>query len=307
MGKLAILFPGQGTQKAGMGKDLYLSYNAARRVLDQAEKLMPGLKRLCFEGPAEQLTRTDIAQPALFAVESACAAAAKEAGIKPDAMAGFSLGEWAACHAAGMFSFEEAFYLVIKRGEWMQDAALKNPGGMAAVLRLSAREVKALSAEHPGVYVVNFNAPEQTVIAGPLKALELFEKSLRDQGARSVRLNVGGAFHSPLMQEAAELLSMALAKANLRPAGVPVYSNLTAMPYQQDAVPETLARQTASPVRWEESVRNMAAHGIDTFLELGPGKVLCGLVGKILPGAKTFQAEDADSLQDAAAALKGRI
>jgi [acyl-carrier-protein] S-malonyltransferase len=306
MGGLAFLFPGQGTQQAGMGKDLYLSSNAARKVLDKAEGLMPGLKRLCFEGPMEQLTRTDIAQPALFAVESACAAAALEIGIRPDAMAGFSLGEWAACHAAGMLSFEEAFSLVRRRGEWMQAAAVKHPGGMSAVLRLSAREVKALAAEHPGVYAVNFNGPEQTVVAGPIEALELFEKVLRDQGVRSVRLNVGGAFHSPLMQEAAELLSKALAEANLRPTGIPVYSNLTALPYQQGDARETLARQTANPVRWEETVRNMASHSIGTFLELGPGKVLCGLVQKMLPGAKTFQAEDADSLRGAAAALKGR-
>ncbi len=307
MGQLAFLFPGQGTQRPGMGKDLYHASAAARAVLDAAEDMMPGLKHLCFEGPSETLTRTDMASPALFAVETACFAAALEKGIRPDAMAGFSLGEWTACHAANMLPFEEAFSLVMRRGQWMQASAVKHPGSMAAVLRLNMHEVEALVKEYPGIYAVNFNAPGQTVVAGSLPELERFEQGLKERGGRSIRLNVGGAFHSPYMREAAEQLSKALAGANLRQPAFPVYSNLTALPYETADAREVLARQVASPVRFEESIVNMASAGVDAFLELGPGKVLSGLVAKILPSAETWQAEDLEGLSSAAAALKGRV
>ena len=176
---------------------------------------------------------------------------------------------------------------------------------MAAVLRPGRDEIAALLSGHPGVYAVNFNAPGQTVVAGPLPELEGFERALRETGGRSIRLNVGGAFHSPLMRGAEELLARALERAEVSPPGFPVFSNLTALPYRHEQARDTLARQLAEPVLWEDSVRFMAALGFDTFLELGPGRVLSGLVSKILPGALTLQAEDTEGLEAAAARLKG--
>lgn len=289
-----------------MGQALYEASPKARAVMDRAEAMMPGLLDTCFHGPMERLTRTDIAQPALFMVEAALALAAVEAGIRPQAAAGFSLGEWPACHFAGMMDFDQGFELVKKRGEWMQACAGEAPGGMAAVLRLSADEVREKLREHPEVHAVNLNAPGQTVVAGPLAALEAFEQSLKAQGGRSLRLNVAGAFHSPLMRPASKKMAEALEEADIRAPEIPVYSNLTAQPYEAGKAKDWLARQMGGPVRWEESIRNMAAQGFDTFLELGPGKVLCGLISKILPGALALQAEDMAGIMQAAEQLGGR-
>lgn len=305
MVQLAFVFPGQGAQKPGMGKALYEGSAAAKALMDRAEALLPGILEACFEGPMERLTRTDIAQPALFMVECACAAAAGERGLTARAVAGFSLGEWSACHQAGMMGFEQAFSLVVRRGQMMQACAQEHPGGMAAVLRLDADAVKQALEGHPGVWAVNFNAPDQTVVAGVLSDLDRFEAALKAAGGRSLRLNVGGAFHSPLMREAGDGLLQALAAQDVRTPRIPVYGNAEAQPYEAGRAKELLALQVTRPVRWTDTLRNMAKDGIDAFLELGPGKVLSGLIAKTLPGAAVYQAEDMEGLLHAAEALGG--
>lgn len=302
MGQLAFVFPGQGAQQPGMGRELHAASPAAKAVMDRAEALLPGLLKSCFEGPMEQLSRTEVLQPALMAVSLACAAAAEEAGIRPDAAAGFSLGEWTACAYAGMLPFEQAFDLVRKRGEWMRQCAEQAPGGMAAVLRLGVDELSEILKEFPGVLAVNFNAPDQTVVAAALPALHAFLDAMKARGVRCVRLNVSGAFHSPLMADASAHLLAALRAERIAPPAIPIISNLGAQPYGADAA-DTLALQASSPVKWVDSIKTLARMGVTRFLELGPGTVLTGLVRKILPDALVMQAEDPEGIRIAAERL----
>lgn len=304
MGKVAFVFPGQGAQAPGMGRAIYQASPAARRVLNRAEELFPGLKSLCFDGPMDRLTQTDNAQPALLAVEAALFAALRESGLTPNACAGFSLGEWTACHAAGMMGFEQAFSLVRRRGQWMQQLADAHPGGMTAVLRLSGEEVVALAKEHPGVTPVNFNAPQQTVVAAPIDKLAAFEDAVKQAGGRGMRLNVAGTFHSPVMAPASVQLKQALQDVQLFEPAIPVYSNVDGLPYTVGSAKETLSKQLASPVQWVDTIRHMTADGFDTFIEVGPGKVLSGLIAKIAPEAMCLQVDDMESLAHARAQLE---
>ena len=299
MGLVAFVFPGQGAQHVGMGQGLYQQSRAAQAILDQADSMMPGLLDLCFQGPLDRLTETATAQPALFAVSLAAAAAAREAGLYPQASAGFSLGEWTAIADAGMLPFEEAFHLVKQRGQLMQACAERQPGGMAAVLRKSAQEVLDLIQGHEGVHAVNYNAPDQVVVAGAHEALDRFLADMKTRGVRAMKLNVAGAFHSPYMAEAGHALETQLKHARFQEPVIPVYSNLNAQPYRREQAADTLARQVTSSVLWVDSIRNMADAGCDTFLELGPGKVLSGLIQKILPEARVLQAEDLDGIRAA--------
>lgn len=303
MGQLAFVFPGQGSQVPGMGKALYEGSPASKAVLDKAEALMPGLLSLCFEGPMEQLTQTRYAQPALFAVSLAAAAAAVEAGLKPQAVSGFSLGEWTAVQFAGMLDFDRAFHLVLKRGQWMQQCAQASPGGMAAVLRTGADELRAILKDFPDIYPVNFNTLEQIVVAGKHEQLDNFLSHMKENGKRCMKLNVSGAFHSPMMLEASDKLAQALQNEVLNQPRIPVFSNVTAQPYELINAKQTLAAQASTQVLWTDSVLNMVHSGIDTFLELGPGRVLSGLIAKIAPEAKVFQAEDPEGIQKAVQAI----
>ena len=300
MGLLAFVFPGQGAQHVGMGFKLYGQSTAAHILMNKADEMMPGLLDLCFTGPLERLTSTHIAQPALFAVSLAAAAAAREAGLQPQASAGFSLGEWTAITDAGMLPFSEAFRLVQQRGQRMQACAARQPGGMAAILRKSAAEVTALIQAYEGIHAVNFNAPDQVVVAGAHEALDRFLADMKTQGVRAMKLNVAGAFHSPYMAEAGRALENQLKHAGFQEPEIPVYSNLDAQPYRREQAADTLARQVTASVLWVDSIRNMADAGCDTFLELGPGKVLSGLIQKILPEARVLQAEDLAGIQAAA-------
>ena len=302
MDKIAFVFAGQGAQAPGMGKDLYENIASVRPVFDRAEALRPGTLRQCFEGPAEELTETINAQPCLFLVDYACALAAREITGQPAFCAGFSLGEVAAAAFSGLLPFEQAFRLVIRRAELMQACAKAHPGQMFAVLKLSAEKVEELCRSLPEAYPVNYNCPGQTVVACANETAEALVASARADGGRAIRLNVSGAFHSPFMREATEGMRAALAGVQFNSPAMPLYANLTARPYEPGAEAETLARQSSSPVRWQQTVERMISDGADFFVEAGPGNTLAGLIQKIQPGAKAISVGSLDGL----AALHGR-
>ncbi len=305
MGKIAFVFSGQGAQYPGMGKELYETSPAAKEILDQAEVLRPGTLRQCFEGSAEELAVTENTQPCLFAVDLACAAAAREKGIMPKMCAGFSLGETAAVAFTSMLPFEKAFAFVQERASLMQACAVAQPGFMAAVLRLDHEQVSSLCGQFDKVYPVNFNAPGQVVVSGAAGQKDALIQAVASLGGRAMPLKVGGAFHSPLMSDAAKKLHAWLQASGLNVPDMPLYANRTALPYAADAI-SLLSGQVDHPVLWEQTVRNMAADGADLFVELGPGTVLSGLIRKVLPEASVCHVENSASLMEAAAIVEGR-
>ena len=297
MGSLAFVFAGQGAQYPGMGKSLYERSPAARRAFDAAEAALPGTLKLCFEGPAEELSRTVNTQPCLFAMDYACAEAAREAGIEPDCLAGFSLGEVAAAAFGGVLPLPRALEFVKRRAEAMQACAEEHPGAMGAALRLSAEEVEAVCAEFPGVaFPVNYNCPGQTVVACAVDTYPELEKRIAERRGRMLRLNVSGAFHTPWMGRATEALSAFLANEALSQPRAPLYANCTALPYEGDMA-ALLSRQVSEPVRWQRSVENMVRSGVDRFVEVGAGATLSGLIRKIAPAAKVVNVESPEDLQ----------
>ncbi len=301
MAKLAFVFPGQGAQKAGMGKSLYEADPAARAVFDSLEAVRPGTLALCFEGPEDALSETKNTQPCLYAVELAATHALMARGVRPDACAGFSLGEVSALAASGAVDLIEGFRLVSLRGELMQAEAGKTEGAMAAVLKLSAEDVEKIAAAH-GVYPVNYNCPGQITVSGEKAKMPDFLAAVKAAGGRAVPLKVKGAFHSPYMAQAAAQFREALEKVAFRkPKGL-LYANKTGLPYGW-AFAEALADQIKSPVRWQAEVEHMIETGFDTFLEVGPGTTLSGLIGKINPGVRVLGVEDAESLKKAVDAL----
>lgn len=304
MGKVAFVFSGQGAQYSGMGKSLYETSAAARSVFDTAEQLRPGTIRQCFEGTLEEISITRNTQPCLFCVDLAAAEALKEAGIMPHMAAGFSLGEVAAVTFAGVFSHAEGFSLVTKRGEAMQAAAEKMDSAMAAVLKLTNQQVEDLCRLHPGVYPVNYNCPGQLVVAGLKPALQDFLSDVTANGGRAVPLNVGGGFHSPFMESASIKLAQVLANMKVKTPVIPVCANYTAELYSKGDAKYLLEKQVSNPVRWQQTVEKMIAAGVDTFIEVGAGKTLCGLVKKTNRGVKVYNVEDAASLKATLAALR---
>lgn len=280
MGKIAFVFAGQGDQFPGMGKELYETEPAAKAVFDACETIRPGTLKQCFEGSADELKETANTQPCLFAMELAAAAALNEKGIRPDMVAGFSLGEVVAATAAGLFTPETGFSLVCKRGHLMQKASETQDTAMAAVVKLTNEQVESICAQFEGVYPVNYNCPGQVSVSGLTNAMPAFFQAVKAAGGRALPLKVKGAFHSPFMLEASKAFGEVLSKADFRETAIPLYSNLTANPYE-GSVSELLARQIASPVRWEAIIRNMIAAGADTFVEIGPGKTLSNMIKKI--------------------------
>lgn len=291
MDRIAFVFSGQGDQYPGMGKELFEKYPAAKQEFLWCEKLRPGTLRQCFEGTKEELKETKNTQPCLYAVELAGAAALMEAGVMPKAVAGFSLGEVAAASVSGLFDRETGFLLVCRRAELMQREAGKQDTFMAAVLKLTSKKVEEICGRYEGIYPVNYNCPGQTAVSGLSEKRKEFLEAVKAEGGRAVVLNVSGAFHSPFMEEAAADFSKELEKVMFRENSIPLYSDMTGTPYTSDAA-GLLARQICSPVRWEALIRNMVSDGIDTFIEIGPGKTLTNMIKKIKPEVKAFSIEE---------------
>jgi len=285
--KRAVVFPGQGSQQVGMGRDLAETYPECRELFDRAAAVLGrDLARVCFEGPQEELNRSDNAQPAIFVVSAAARLALEKERPEwtGDFLAGHSLGEWTALYAAGVVGFEETLEILRVRGEAMQEACEKNPGAMCAVMGLDGTRLEEIAAE-AGCYVANYNSLVQTVLSGAVEAIEKAEALAKEAGAkRVVRLPVAGAFHSHLMEPAAEKLAAFLEKVEFAPPRVPVFSNVTGAPHEPDRIRETMVRQVVSPVRWVEEVQRMRAEGAEEFIECGPGKVLAGLIKRIDKG-----------------------
>lgn len=293
---MILLFPGQGSQKPGMAKDLAEAFPAARDVFARADAALGApLSTLCFEGPAEELTLTHNAQPALLAHGAAVWAVVKDhVAAKVQGAAGHSLGEFSAYHAAGALSLEDALKLVRRRGELMYETGVQVPGAMAAILGEMSRTIEEICGEASALGVVvpaNYNATEQIVISGEVAAVEKAMELAKAAGAkRALRLPVSGAFHSPLMQPAAAGLQQALDAARWRDPSWPIWSNVTAEAVGDAATAKSLLhQQLTSPVRWVEVVRNLAARFPGTtFVEMGPGAVLSGLVKRLAPGCTTM-------------------
>jgi [acyl-carrier-protein] S-malonyltransferase len=308
MGKIAFVFSGQGGQYSGMGKELYDCSPAAKRVFDIAEKQRYGTSEQCFNGSKETLSITINTQPCLYCVDLAAAEALKEAGILPDAVAGFSLGEIAALTYAGVFTYEDGFSFVCKRAELMHIAAEKSSSAMAAVLKLDNETVIKLCLQHD-VYPVNFNCPGQLVVAGKKESFGKFGEAVADAGGRMIPLAVSGGFHSPFMNEASDRLRMELISFEVFMPKLPVYANYSAEPYESDInnIKNLIARQVNNPVLWQKTIEKMIEDGIDTFVEVGAGKTLCGLIKKINQSVNIYNVEDVQSLRNTLAALGRKI
>lgn len=301
-----LLFPGQGSQKPGMGKDLAEAFPASRAVFDAADRdLGFALSSLCFDGPESELMSTQNAQPALLAHGAAVWAAVRE-HVAPhvSAAAGHSLGEFTAYHAAGTFSLREALRIVRRRGELMYQSGVDRPGAMAAILGLDDKHVEEAcrrASESTGVVVpANYNSPGQLVISGEVAAVEQAMTLAREAGARrAIRLKVSGAFHSPLMDVARDGLAHALEKTDASDPAFPVYSNVCAEAVNDATTAcELLISQLTSPVRWTELVRDMVRDFPEPlFLELGPGSVLTNLVHHIIPGAEVLGCGTVDEVE----------
>ncbi|MCY8623079.1 ACP S-malonyltransferase [Bacillus spizizenii] len=311
MSKIAFLFPGQGSQFIGMGKDLYEQVPAAKRLFDEAdETLETKLSSLIFEGDAKELTLTYNAQPALLTTSIAVLEKFKESGITPDFTAGHSLGEYSALVASGALSFKDAVYTVRKRGEFMNEAVPAGEGAMAAILGMDAEALKKVTdkvtEEGHLVQLANLNCPGQIVISGTAKGVELASEQAKEDGAkRAIPLEVSGPFHSQLMKPAAEKLKEVLDSCDIKDASVPVISNVSADVMTEKAeIKEKLIEQLYSPVRFEESINKLIAEGVTIFIEIGPGKVLSGLVKKVNRRLKTIAVSDPETIELAIQTLK---
>lgn len=298
MGKTAFLLAGQGSQYPGMAKDLYENEPQIRALFDAAEAIRPGTLRQMFEGTAEELKRTDNTQPCLFLADLAAATALRAHGIDADAVAGFSLGEIAGLAVSGVLGDSDAFKLVVRRGIRMQKAAEAQEGSMIAVLRMDPDELRTLCTEL-GVYPVNYNCPGQVVVSGEVSKINRLKEELTVRSTRFVELAVGGPFHTPYMKEAAEGLRNDAEQFTVLAPSIPLYANRTAKPYpcERGAILDLVAEQIRNSVLFEDTLKNMAEAGVDTFIECGPGKTLSGFVKRTVPGATILQVSDMESLK----------
>jgi len=288
MGKIAFVFPGQGAQAVGMGKDIYDALPPSRAVFEKGDEVLGfELSRLIFEGPEEELKQTAVTQPALLTVSTAYLKVLQEQGLKPDYVAGHSLGEYSALVAAGVLSYEDAVSLVRLRGNFMEEAVPSGTGAMAAVLGADREALgelcRSVSEGGSPVELANINCPGQIVVSGSRGGVMSVVQRVKEAGGkRAIPLEVSGPFHSSLMQEAADRLAGELKNATFHAPSVPVVVNVTAAPVTDpEEIRELLVRQVYSPVLWQDSVEWLIAGGVDTFVEIGPGSVLTGLIRKI--------------------------
>lgn len=312
MSKIAFVFPGQGSQTVGMCKDLYDNYTCARKVFEAADEALGfSISDMCFNGPEDQLRLTFNTQPAILTASVACAEVLKENGLSCEVAAGHSLGEYSALVLAGALDFADAVRIVRKRGQFMQEAVPVGEGSMAAVLGLESDKIidicRTVAAEcGEAVQAVNFNCPGQVVIAGSVGAVDKALAALKEAGAkRAVLLPVSAPFHSTLMQPASKRLAEVFETITFHDAKIPVVANVTATEVTKgEEIKESLIRQAAMPVLWETSVNHMIAGGVDTFVEVGPGKVLSGFTKKIAKGMAALNVEDEASLEKTLAYFK---
>ena len=296
MGKIAIVFSGQGAQYSGMGKSLYECSEAAKKLYDFAEEFRPGTMKQSFEGTAEELKETRNTQPCLYLVDLCAALALKENGIVADGVAGFSLGEIAALSYSGVYSPEKGFEIVCQRGVFMQEAAAKYDTAMAAVLKVDSKTVENLCEGIENIYPVNYNSPLQTVVAGSKAAIEELKVKAKAAGARALDLPVSAAFHSPYMDEAAGNFAEFLGGFEMHSPSIPTFANYTAKPYEADVLP-VLTKQMNNPVRWIQIIETMIAEGYTDFIEAGAGKTLCGLIKKISADVRVYSVDDEATLK----------
>lgn len=301
--KKAFLFPGQGSQKVGMVADLYEKYDAVKALLKEADnRLGFSISRMMFDGPDEELMKTEFTQPAILTASVAVSTVLREHGLTPDVVAGHSLGEYSALVTAGALSFSDAIHVVHLRGKYMQEAVPLGEGGMAAIIALDAESIKdicnTISTEEKPVQAVNFNCPGQVVIAGATEAVKQACNAMKEAGAKmAVMLKVSAPFHSIMMEPAAVKLKEVLDTVTIQDAQMPVYANYNAAAeIKADDIRKNLVLQAAHPVLWDASIQQMIADGADLMLEAGPGTVLSGFMKRINRRIRTLHAEDVETV-----------